>query len=56
LQGLFYQLKKGVDDLGRLGFGENVLREECFDEMGFGESHGLLQNLARTEKDCNLRS
>jgi len=41
LQGLFYQLKKGVDDLGRLGFGENVLGKECFDEMGFCDSHRL---------------
>jgi hypothetical protein len=35
----FISSKKGVDDLGRLGFGESVLREECFHDMGFGESH-----------------
>jgi hypothetical protein len=42
LQGLFYQLEKGVDDLGCLSLGEDVFGEECFHDVGFGESHGLL--------------
>ncbi len=45
LQGLLNQLKKGVDYLGRLNLCENVLGEGCFHDLGFGESHGLLQNL-----------
>ena len=41
----FISSKKGVDDLGRLGFGENVLGKECFHDMGFCDSHGLLQKV-----------
>jgi hypothetical protein len=45
LQGLFYQLEKGVDDLGRLKLCENIFGEECFHDLGFGESHWwLLKN------------
>jgi len=30
----FYQLEKGVDDLGRQSLAENVLGGECFHDLG----------------------
>jgi hypothetical protein len=45
LQGLFYQLEQGVDDLGRLGLSENAFGEKFLHKMGFGQSHSLLQHL-----------
>jgi hypothetical protein len=39
LQGLFDQLEKGVDDLGSLTLCKNVFGQECFHNLGFGQSH-----------------
>jgi len=41
LERSFHQLEKGVDDLGRLRFGENVFGEKFFHDVGFAESHGF---------------
>jgi hypothetical protein len=39
LQGLFYQIEKGVDYPGCLSSCENVIGEKRFHDFGFGESH-----------------
>jgi hypothetical protein len=38
-EGVFYDLEKGLDNLGRFGLRKDVLGEQTLDNMGFRQSH-----------------